>query len=130
MSTLSAIEVKAFVPSLDFALSKQFYQALGFDQKSEGGGIAFFQCGECAFLLQDFYLKPLADNFMMHLLVADVAAWWRHVQHADLGGVFGSCVTPIAAQPWGMTDFTVTDPSGVLWRIAQNTPGFKPQGLL
>ena len=25
-------------------------------------------------------------------------------------------------QPWAMRDFTLFDPSGVLWRVAQNTP--------
>jgi uncharacterized glyoxalase superfamily protein PhnB len=24
--------------------------------------------------------------------------------------------------PWGMRDFTLFDPSGVLWRVAQNVP--------
>lgn len=26
----------------------------------------------------------------------------------------------LTQQPWRMLDFTLTDPSGVLWRIAQN----------
>jgi uncharacterized glyoxalase superfamily protein PhnB len=25
-------------------------------------------------------------------------------------------------QPWAMRDFTLFDPSGVLWRVAQNIP--------
>ncbi len=31
---LSTVEVKAFVPALDFALSMQFYEALGFTRAS------------------------------------------------------------------------------------------------
>jgi uncharacterized glyoxalase superfamily protein PhnB len=30
-------------------------------------------------------------------------------------------LTDIVQQPWRMRDFTITDPSGVTWRIAQNT---------
>ena len=28
---------------------------------------------------------------------------------------------PPDERPWGMRDFTIADPTGVLWRIAQNT---------
>jgi hypothetical protein len=35
---------------------------------------------------------------------------------------FGVRVDPPAERPWGMRDFPLFDPSGVLWRIAQNTP--------
>jgi predicted lactoylglutathione lyase len=31
VSNLTTVEAKAFVPARDFALSKQFYQDLGFD---------------------------------------------------------------------------------------------------
>ncbi len=39
MPTLKITEIKAFVPSKDFELSKQFYKELGFTMASEGGGI-------------------------------------------------------------------------------------------
>ena len=40
--TLRVTEIKAFVPSKNFELSKQFYKDLGFTMASEGGGIAYF----------------------------------------------------------------------------------------
>jgi uncharacterized glyoxalase superfamily protein PhnB len=58
---------------------------------------------------------------MMHLLVEDVDAWWRSIQDAKLVERYGVKVTEPEQQPWRMRDFVVTDPSGVLWRIAQNT---------
>jgi catechol 2,3-dioxygenase-like lactoylglutathione lyase family enzyme len=130
MSQLQATEIKAFVPARDFALSKRFYSDLGFAQRSEGGGVAYFSVEGCAFLLQDFDDAALADKLMMHLLVPDVAAWRAHVEQTDLAGRYGVRVTPVVEQPWGITDFTVTDPSGVCWRIGQNTPGFVPVGRL
>jgi catechol 2,3-dioxygenase-like lactoylglutathione lyase family enzyme len=120
MSNMLAIEIKAFVPARDFALAKQFYQDLGFNLASSDDDIAYFQHGDCSFFLQDFYLSEHAGNFMMHLLVADVEAWWRHVQDQGLVTKYGVKAEPPADQTWGMRDFTITDPSGVLWRIAQN----------
>jgi uncharacterized glyoxalase superfamily protein PhnB len=120
VANLRAVEVKAFVPAKNFDLSKRFYQDLGFTMASDNEGIAYFHHGETSFLLQDFYVKELADNFMMHLLVQDVDAWWSKVQEAGLASKYGVKVGPVELQPWRMRDFVVFDPSGVLWRIAEN----------
>ena len=130
MSRLQATEIKAFVPAQDFAMSTSFYTDLGFTQRSEGGGVACLSVDGCAILLQDFPDAGLADKLMMHLLVHDVAAWRAHVDQANLVGRHGACITPVVEQPWGITDFTLTDPSGLCWRIGQNTPGFTPVGRL
>ena len=58
---------------------------------------------------------------MMHLLVQDVDAWWRHVQAQGLIAKYGLKAEPPADRPWGMRDFVIVDPTGVLWRIGQNT---------
>lgn len=118
---LAVVELKAFVPARDFALSQAFYQALGFTLASVFDGIAYFHCGESSFLLQDFYVREHADNFQMHLLVEDVGAW--HARASELAARFGVQIGEPQDQPWAMRDFTLFDPSGVLWRIAQNIPG-------
>jgi uncharacterized glyoxalase superfamily protein PhnB len=120
MSTLNVTEIKAFVPSKDFEVSKRFYKDLGFHMASEGGGVAYFHCSGASFLLQDFCAPSFADNFMMHLLVADVDAWWRHVHTSGVLETHGVRVTDLENQPWGMRDFCLYDPSGVVWRIGQN----------
>ena len=121
MSTLRAIEIKAFVPAKDFALSQRFYRDIGFEQKSEVDGIAYFAHGEVSFLLQDFYVEALAANLMMHLLVEDVDAWWARLHAQRIDEIYGVKLTPVEQQPWRMRDFILFDPSGVMWRIAQNT---------
>jgi uncharacterized glyoxalase superfamily protein PhnB len=121
MGDLNAVEIKAFVPARDFVLSKQFYEDLGFTIAWSDSDLAYLRCGDCSFLLQNFYHPEHAANFMMHLLVPDVEAWWRHVQQAQLAQKYDVCGEPPADRPWGMRDFTITDPTGVLWRIAQNT---------
>lgn len=128
VSPLQAVEIKAFVPARDFALSRRFYADLGFEARSEGGGIAYFQVDGCPFLLQDFCDKAMAENMVMHLLVPDVRAWARHVEEHRLADRYGVLVTPVVDQPWGITEFILIDPSGVCWHIGQNTPGFVPIG--
>ena len=120
MHALTSIEVKAFVPAKDFALCKQFYQDLGFELAWSSDDLAYFRNGASSFLLQKFYKKEHADNFMMHLLVEDVEAWWRHVQSQGLAAKYGVRAEPPADRPWGIRDYVIIDPTGVLWRIGQN----------
>lgn len=121
MLNLGVTEIKAFVPAKNFELSKQFYQDVGFTMASEGGGVAYFHRENVSFLLQDFYVEALADNFMMHLLVDDVDAWWCHIQESGVVTKYGVKISAVEQQPWRMRDFCLIDPSGVLWRIGQNT---------
>ncbi|MDX1913976.1 MAG: glyoxalase [Methylophilus sp.] len=120
MSNLHVTEIKAFVPAKDFELSKQFYKYIGFTMASEGGGIAYFHFEHVSFLLQNFCSEGLAENFMMHMLVADVDAWWAKINQSEVVSKYGIKLWPIELQPWKMRDFCITDPSGVLWRIGQN----------
>ena len=119
MEKSGATEIRAFVPSKNFEQSKAFYTELGFDIISCEHGVAYVSLGGSSFLLQDFYVKEYADNCMMHLLVDDVDHHWRHVCDTQLEARFDVRVSAPADQPWGMRDFTLHDPSGVLWRIGQ-----------
>src|SRR5262245_57622288 len=121
MSSLRAIEIKAFVPAKDFELSKRFYEDLGFTKASDSNGVAYLHHGEASFMLQDLCVVAIADNMMKHLLVEDVAAWWNRIHDSDIAAKYGVKVTEIVEQPWRMRDFVIVDPSGVLWRIAQNS---------
>ena len=120
MQNLKTIEIKAFVPAKDFERSKQFYQDLGFTKASDSEGIAYFYFENCSFLLQDFYEPKHASNFMMHLLVEDIAAWYEKVMASGIMEKYGTRVSKITEQPWNMLDFVIHDPSGVLWRFGQN----------
>jgi uncharacterized glyoxalase superfamily protein PhnB len=117
---LAVVEIKAFVPAKNFALSMEFYEALGFTRASVFEDIAYFHCGESSFLLQDFFVQEHAANYQMHLLVENVDAW--HEKARAVAERFNVKVGEPENQPWAMRDFTLFDPSGVLWRIAQNLP--------
>ncbi len=88
-SILTGTELaRPFVPTQDFELSKRFYEALGFE-KTLDGEVATFDCGSGGFILQRYYQKDWAENFMMQLMVDDLDAWWAHLQSLDLAGNFG-----------------------------------------
>ena len=122
MGNMATIEVKAFVPARDFELSKRFYQDLGFDMAWSSEALAYFCHGDSSFLLQNYYVKEHADNFMMHLLVEDVGAWWKHVEAKGLAAKYGVKADPPEDRDWGIRDFILVDPTGVLWRIGQDIP--------
>ncbi|QDT42740.1 Glyoxalase-like domain protein [Gimesia alba] len=121
MNDLETVELKAFVPAKDFALSKQFYEDLGFTIPWSSDELAYLYHGNCTFLLQNFYEKQHAENFMMHLSVTSVDAWWAHVQNQKIAEKYNVPISPPEQRPWNMRDFILTDPSGVLWRISENT---------
>ena len=81
---IKTIEIKAFVPSKDFNLSKQFYQDLGFELVSVSNGIAYFKSSSSSFLLQDFYEEKHAQNFMMHLLVDDIVKLYSSLKSTTI----------------------------------------------
>ena len=119
---LKAVEIKAFVPARDFAASKSFYQALGFEVPWSSDDLAYVRFGETSFLLQKFFVAEHAHNFMMHLLVENVDDWYRHVMASGVVEKFGVRIEPPQDRPWAIRDFPLTDPTGVLWRIGQNIP--------
>jgi hypothetical protein len=126
VSELTALELKAHLPAKNFEVSKQFYQDIGFTLCWSNGGLAYLhygphgEHGKPGFLLQDYYVKELAENLQMHLLVKDVDAWWAQIQAKQISQTYGVAIGPPEDRDWGMRDFTMFDPCGVLWRVAQD----------
>jgi 2-C-methyl-D-erythritol 4-phosphate cytidylyltransferase len=113
-------EALAMVPARDFALTQQFYADLGFERFFSQGGLAGFRLGRCSFLLQDFHVPEHAANFVMALNLPDLQAFWQQVDQARIAERYGVRIEPPQTRAWGRVDMTVTDPTGVLWRIAQH----------
>jgi uncharacterized glyoxalase superfamily protein PhnB len=119
----NVIDLKTFVPAKDFARSRQFYLDLGFTEKWGNADVAELQIGAYRFLLQKFYVKAHAENFMMHLMVEDADAWWAHIQAVGLAEKYDLYMAkPPELQPWGLRVLYLSDPTGVLWHIADR-PG-------
>jgi len=122
-----ASAARPFLPARDFALSRRFYEALGFTKVFDGE-VAIFTIGDTSFILQNYYEQKWAENFMMQLAVDDLDGWWAHVESLDLAGSFGvQAPRPPARQPWGLRVAYVFDPSGVLWHLTER-PSEPPLG--
>ena len=113
---------RPFLPAKEFETSLRFYKAIGFEACPLGETLAEINLGTHAFLLQGHYLKEWAENTVMHVLVEDVDAWWRHIDSLALPGQFDVLPPrPPRVEPWGLTVVYVFDPSGVVWHFAQET---------
>ena len=115
---------RPFLPAKNFAESKRFYEALGFTKLLDIESVAIFAMGTSSFLLQNYFQKEWAENFMMQLMVDDLDLWWEHIQSLNLVAEFGvSAPKEPAVQPWGLRLAYLVDPSGVLWHVAQRRKG-------
>lgn len=116
-----ATEIRTFVPARDFALSKRFYAALGWHTEDVGPGLALVRLNPGQnFYLQDYYVKEVAENCMLHVTVADAQAWHAHAASALAGGDFpGARVQPPARQAYGASVVFLHDPCGVLIHLCE-----------
>ena len=121
MSDLKATDLRPFIPARDFALSKRFYAALGWETLDVGPKLALVRVGESQhFYLQDYYVREFAENTMLHVTVDDADAWHAHVAAALRAGSFTSArVQSPKRQDYGATTVFVHDPSGVLLHLCQ-----------
>jgi hypothetical protein len=112
--------MRPMVPAKDFEISKQFYIELGFQPRPLTDRLIEMQLGVFSFVLQAYYVREWADNFVVHVTVSDIDLWWDHIVGLDLPARYG--VKTQAPQPEGWAVVAgVTDPSGVLWRFAETS---------
>ncbi len=110
--------MRPVVPAKDFETSKRFYVELGFQARPLTDLLVEMRLGPFSFILQAYYVQQWADNSVIHLTVADLAAWWGHILALELPARYGVKIRPPQAEQWGLVA-GVTDPSGVLWRITE-----------
>lgn len=107
----------AIVPSGDLNASEAFYRRLGFEVVSDYG-----------------HYRILADGRGWHLHLTHVAEWPQSIEDNPFGlYLYVADVDAIAARvsdliieegtphakPWGMYEFAVSDPSGLLVRVGR-----------
>jgi catechol 2,3-dioxygenase-like lactoylglutathione lyase family enzyme len=115
MANLTVKELKAYVPAVDFEMSKEFYRALGFELTEVWGGSFDCRLGTAVFRLQNYYVKDWANNFMLQFEVEDARAWYDHVKPIIDTGKFGDARVAEPETVGGDSIIThVWDPSGVL----------------
>lgn len=117
----TALDVRTFVGSREFEVSRDFYVALGWRLNFETPGLAELELAGQRFYLQRFYAKDWCENSMLHVTVEDATAWFRHAEAVIGAGQFGGArVQEPALQDYGALVTFVWDPAGVLLHFAQN----------
>lgn len=124
MTDLSITDIRFFVPAQDFAVSKAFYIELGWSELWSDANLALLEIGGRRFYLQNYYAKEFAENCMIHLSVADAAAWHARMSALIATGRFpGVRVSSPKQEAYGALVTYAWDPAGVLLHFAQWTNG-------
>jgi hypothetical protein len=114
-------DVRTFVPAKEFALSKAFYEGLGWTAIwTDGQGLALMELAGHRFMLQNYYVQEWAENFMLTIVVADAAAWYERATGVVAAGDVGDArVAEPKHEDWGAIVTYVWDPCGVLLHFTQ-----------
>jgi hypothetical protein len=118
---LGVVDVTPILPVVEMSSAARFYRAAGFEVRmyEESGGYAFVSLHEESVFDLDQWESPFdprQNRAGCYLIVPDVDEW-----HRRLSGL-GLAVNDIEDKPWGMREFTLTDPSGNYLRIGRSVP--------
>lgn len=120
MSPPIVSDIKPFVGSKNFDVSRDFYLAMGWTLNFDTGDLAELELGGCRFYLQRYYQADWCNNSMLHLTVDDAQAWYEHTRDLLANHEFADArVRPPKRQDYGALVTFVWDPSGVLLHFAQ-----------
>jgi hypothetical protein len=123
VSNLTVSGLRAFIPAKNFAMSKQFYASLGWKLQDLDAGLALVEWADQQFYIQNYYLKEVAENCMLHLTVADAQAWYEHASSILRDRTFAEArVQPPKLQSYGALVTFLHDPTGVLLHLCQWKP--------
>jgi predicted enzyme related to lactoylglutathione lyase len=114
-SLVKVDDIRVFIPSKDYEISKSFYQALGFKMDYSTDDLSLFENGECTFFLQRFYNEDLAKNLMFQLSVLDINEAFEIISSLD---GFDIKYEPIKTEHWGKVVY-LWGPSGELWHVTE-----------
>lgn len=107
-------DIKVFVPSLDYEVSKSFYTEIGFKPDYVSDDLTLFQNGDCFLFLQRFYNEDLAKNLMLQICVSDIDKAFERCNNAS----HKTKISPIQEEHWARL-FYVWGPVGELLHITE-----------
>jgi hypothetical protein len=120
MANLRASDIKTFIGSRGYDVSRDFYVAMGWKINFDAGDLAELELGNCRFYLQDYYQRHWCENSMLHITVDDAESWHSHAQDVLASRSYGAArVKTPEMQDYGALVTHVWDPVGVLLHFAQ-----------
>ena len=111
---MDVIDIKTFIASKNYDISKAFYSEIGFNASYVNEDLTLFENGDCLFFLQRFYNPELANNFMLQICVADI----QDAFDLCSGSLHKTKISSIEQQHWGSV-FYLWGPSGELLHITE-----------
>jgi len=112
------------LPARDLDETRAFYERLGFHAAGwwpdEFGGYAILRRGDLSmhfFLFED--ISPDQNYAQCYWRVNDVDGLYAEFHATGLSKSGTPRLQPVEDKPWGMREFSVTDPSGNLVRIGR-----------
>ncbi|MEL6950505.1 MAG: hypothetical protein AAGM16_10390 [Pseudomonadota bacterium] len=114
-------DFKPFVPSNDYAVSRAFYEHMGFtiNWSNDEACEIDTNFGYRFFLLPKNH-NNYAHSLMLHFMVDSAQAWYDHFVDIQLAETFeGTKVAAPELMPWGLLLTYVWDPAGVLLHFAE-----------
>jgi catechol 2,3-dioxygenase-like lactoylglutathione lyase family enzyme len=118
-SNAGVIDSTPILPVLDMDTAVAFYERAGFAiHRHEGGRYAFVHYDDQSVFdldLAEPSLDRAANKAGCYLITPDTDTWHIRLSTDDLP------VTALEAKPWGMTEFTLTDPDGNTIRIGRSS---------
>ena len=110
------LTVTPTLPVVDMGEAVRFYETAGFEVRRYDEGFAFVSRGDQSTFDLDLapHMDPTANGAGCYIIIDGVDEW-----HATLVAA-GLDVTAVDDMPWGMREFTLTDPSGNHIRIGRS----------
>ena len=110
------IDVTPTLPVADMGQAIDFYERAGFDIERYDDGFAFVHYADQSVFDLDLAegMTSDANRAGCYVITDEVDAWHDRFAAAGLP------ITAIEDMPWGMHEFTLTDPSGNHVRIGRN----------
>ena len=111
------VDVTPTLPVRDLDEATGFCEAAGFDVERYDDGFGFVRLGDQSVFSLDRIdgLDPASNHAGCYIITDYVEGWYGRLVAAELQ------VSAIEDMPWGMHEFTLTDPSGNSIRIGRST---------
>lgn len=114
-----AKSIRPFIGAKNYAVSRQFYQDLGFQESILSANMSYFHTDGLGFYLQDAYVKDWIGNTMIFMEVEDVKRFWDELLALKLVAKYADIkLVPVRELDWGRECF-LHDPSGILWHFGE-----------
>ena len=113
---MNSMDIRPFIPAIDFGASKLFYEALGFMSSDATDELTIMSNGSCSFFLYKHHKKALESDFMLQLAVPNIDDALESIEKSKS---FNCKYEGIKEERWGKVIY-MWGPSGEMWHITEH----------